>query len=102
MAASRRGKKKKSEGRLGVIGICAVVVVFGILMFSRIEASKDEKAGLYKAEQQLQEQLKAEEDKSKELEERKIYVKTKMYIEEMAKKLGLVYPDELIYRPSED
>lgn len=102
MAASRRRKKKKSEGRLGVIGICAVVVVFGIVMFSRIEASEDENAALYKQEEQLQDQLKAEEDKSKELEERKIYVKTKMYIEEKAKQLGLVYPDELIYRPSED
>lgn len=44
-----------------------------------------------------------EEQRTKELEERKIYVQTKQYIEEVAKeKLGLVMPDEILLKPSED
>ena len=34
-----------------------------------------------------------------ELEELRVYVKTMKYVEERAKQLGLVYPDEIIYKP---
>ena len=38
--------------------------------------------------------------KDKELEEYRIYVQTKQYIEEVAKqKLGLVNPDEILLKP---
>ena len=46
-------------------------------------------------------QLEAEEQRTKELQEYKIYVKTKQYAEEVAKdKLGLVYPDEILLKPT--
>ncbi len=39
-------------------------------------------------------------ERSKELEEYRIYVQTKQYIEEVAKqKLGLVNPDEILLKP---
>lgn len=34
-------------------------------------------------------------------EERKVYVQTKKYVEEVAKQIGFVYPDEVIYKPQE-
>ena len=36
-----------------------------------------------------------------ELKEKEDYVKTDEYIEEMARKMGLVYPDEVIFKPED-
>lgn len=100
--ASRIGRKKKNEGRLGIIGICAVVIAFGVIMFIKTRDVKEEAADLSKKQQQLEQRLEDEEERAGQLEERKIYVQTKKYVEEVAKSLGLVYPDELIYRPDKD
>lgn len=51
-------------------------------------------------EENLEAQKAKENTRAKELEERRIYVQTKQYIEEVAKeKLGLVNPDEVILKP---
>lgn len=100
--ASRIGRKKKNEGRLGIVGICAVVIAFGVIMFIKTRDVKEEAADLSKKQQQLEQRLEDEEERAGQLEERKIYVQTKKYVEEVAKSLGLVYPDELIYRPDKD
>ncbi|MFQ9933239.1 MAG: septum formation initiator family protein [Lachnospiraceae bacterium] len=96
------GRKKKNEGKLGIAGICLVVIIFGIVMYVRTKDAQGQIEELNRDMQKLEEQLKEEELRSEELEEKKVYVKTKMYVEEMAKKLGLVYPDEIIYRPSDN
>ncbi len=83
-----------------MLGICAVVVVFGIVMFVRIGSAKEELDILNTDKAHLEKELESESYRSENLEQRKTYVTTKMYIEEMAKKLGLVYPDEIIYRPT--
>lgn len=100
--ASRIGRKKKNEGRLGIVGICAVVIAFGVIMFIKTRDVKEEAVDLSKKQQQLEQRLEDEEERAGQLEERKIYVQTKKYVEEVAKSLGLVYPDELIYRPDKD
>ncbi len=98
MAASRYRKKKK-ESKLGIMGICLVVIIFGAVMHLRTKDAKEQMEVLSRRQEQLEEQLADEQDRAKRLEERRVYVKTKMYIEEMAKELGLVYPDEIIYKP---
>ena len=48
-------------------------------------------------------QKQKELERKADLEERKVYVQTKQYIEEVAKeKLGLVNPDEILLKPSND
>ncbi len=101
MAVSRR-RKKKNEGRLGIIGICTVVIIFGIVMFVKTREAENQMDELNSDRQQLEEKLDDENQRAEELEEQRVYVKTKMYVEEMAKKLGLVYPDEIIYRPEDN
>ncbi|MDE7431511.1 MAG: septum formation initiator family protein [Lachnospiraceae bacterium] len=49
-----------------------------------------------------QETYEKESERTKELEEQRVYVQTKKYIEEAAKKLGFVYPDELILKPKQN
>ena len=52
-------------------------------------------------EPQLEAQLRDEEERTKKLEEYKVYVKTKQFAEEVAKeKLGLVNPDEILLKPN--
>jgi len=54
-------------------------------------------------EQELQSQLEAEESRREELEKYEEYITTKEYIEKIAKtKLGLVYPNEVIFKEKED
>ena len=43
----------------------------------------------------------AERYVTSELKEKEDYVKTDEYIEEMARKMGLVYPDEVIFKPED-
>ena len=52
-------------------------------------------------EQALQLQLEDAQDEAEYLEERKVYVQTKKYVEEVAKKIGYVYQDEIIYKPED-
>ena len=52
-------------------------------------------------EENLEAQVAKEEERAKQLEEYRVYVQTKQYIEEIAKqKLGLVKPDEILLKPA--
>ena len=51
----------------------------------------------------MQGQIGKEEDYAAQLEEKRIYVQTKQYVEEMAReKLGLVNADELLIKANDD
>ena len=51
-------------------------------------------------EENLNRMLAEEQERAKRLEEQRIYVQTKEYIEKVAKeKLGLVNPDEILLKP---
>ena len=46
--------------------------------------------------------FRSEEQRSKDIEELGKYVQTKKYVEEVAKeRLGLVYPDEILFKAKE-
>ena len=52
-------------------------------------------------EEALAKQVEQEKARANELEEYRVYVQTKQYIEEVAKqKLGLVKPDEILLKPA--
>ncbi len=97
----RGSKKSRYSNKLGVLGIIVVVAVMGILLFSLISKKEDELAKLSKTEDVLQQQYDLEVSRAQQLEEKRIYVKTKKYVEEVAKQLGLVYPNEVIYKPQD-
>lgn len=81
--------------------ICMVLVFLsGVLAVSSLKLQA--KNAQYKAqEEELQAQIKEEEKRSEEVKEYEEYVKTDDYIKETAKqKLGLVDPNEIIFKPS--
>lgn len=98
-------KKKKRQGVFnlaGYIAIFAVVVTIAVVTWLR-GMTLQEKLDAYAArETQLNEMIAQEEDRMSQLEERKKYMQTKQYIEEVAQeKFRLVYPDEIMFKRQE-
>lgn len=97
-------KRKKRKGgwgnRLAIIGITVVVISLAVVVNVK-STSMEKKVMEYQArEESLMRQVENEQKRAAELEERRVYVQTKQYIEEVAKqKLGLVKPDEILLKP---
>lgn len=94
--------RKKKKGKLVTFGISLIVVCFSLAMYGQIKESKEELHKLEREEAKLLEQQDDVQEEAAALEERRIYVQTKKYVEEVAKQIGFVYPDEIIYRPKQD
>ncbi|HAB61303.1 MAG TPA: cell-division initiation protein [Lachnospiraceae bacterium] len=91
---------RKTKKRTGLFTtICLVLMICGIIFYQK--ESLDKKRMTYQEKDKvLQQQIDAETERAEEIEERRAYVQTKKYIEEVAReKLGLVYEDEIILDP---
>lgn len=72
-----------------------IIAVVGINSISL----RQKQAKYIAREQELQQQIDAENARTEELKELETYTKTKKYAEEVAKdKLGLVYDNEIIFK----
>ena len=96
------GRRKRREGwsnRLAIIGITVVVLSLALVVNIK-NHSMEKKVMEYQAkEESLTRQVENEQKRAAELEERRVYVQTKQYIEEVAKqKLGVVKPDEVLLK----
>ena len=103
----RNGKRKTKMNtnanwgnRLALIGITVVVFSLSVVVHFG-KASLEEKDLEYRAKEQNLEKILAEEEaRAAQLEEYRIYVQTKQYVEKVAKeKLGLVKKDEILLKP---
>lgn len=91
--------RARNENRLGMAAaMLAILIMTCVVGINSITLVQKERA--YAArEQELLQQISAEEARTKELEEFATYTKTKKYAEEVAKdKLGLVYENEIIFQ----
>ncbi len=95
-----RNAKVKGKKRNGLkIIALAVLVLFVVIAFNSVSL-QGEKRALEKQYSELQEKLQEEKDRFTMLQDRAAYMQTIRYIEEIAReKLGLVYEDEIIFRP---
>lgn len=79
---------------LALILLACVLTVNAVTLQAKNRNFKQQEA-------ELKEQISEQEQRSKEIEEYEEYVKTDAYIKEVAeKKLGLVDPDEIIFKPA--
>ena len=76
----------------------AAVVFFCGLMLSQIMSSINNNAEKEARKVRLEEQIELEEQRRSELDDEEAYIKTREYIEEKAKSIGYVYPDEIIFK----
>lgn len=95
---SREGKRKRANRKMYIAIVIVVFVILGIVWFANFR-DMGTLSALKNDEAELKEQYKKELKISKELEEKKKFVQTDEYIEDMARKLGLLYPDEVVLQP---
>ena len=102
MATKARYKRRRFQNTAGIIW-SSVVVLIMVTVVAINSVSLVKKANEYKArEEALVAQIETEEQRSAEIAEFEKYTHTRKYIEDTARdKLGLVYPDEIVFR-SED
>ena len=87
---------------MAIMGITLVVMCLAVAINIKGADLKQSDLDYKVREENLDAQVKAEEKRTEELKEYKIYVKTKQYAEEVAKeKLGLVNPDEILLKTTE-
>ena len=85
---------------MAMVGITFVVMSMAVVMHIRGETLREKDLAYQIKEEELTRQLEEESKRAEELEEQRIYVQTKEYIEKVAKeKLGLVNPDEILLKP---
>ena len=105
MKKTRRRRRRyiKQNNKINAMSILGIVAVMCVVVFFR-QVDLEEKNEEYIArEQALTAELEEEQARTKELEEYKKYVQTKQYVEEVAKdKLGLVYENEIIFKPDSE
>lgn len=96
-----RRVNKKRRANLGAVAF-VVLLLCCMVAYKKVNLDLQE-AECQKKIEQLDETKKKEEQRSKEIEEYKDYVKSKQYIEKEARdKLGLVYPDEIVFEADEN
>lgn len=100
--SQREAQKAMKTRRKNLTLVAFVVVVLcGVISFKKIELNQKIEA-YEKKIAQLEVEKAEEEQRTKEIEEYKAYVQTKKFIEQEARdKLGLVYPDEIVFEPEE-
>lgn len=97
MAGKRKSRNLNSK--LPLLGITLVVGVLAFAVGIRSQDLREKEQTYLMREDTLQKEIANEEQRTEDLNEKKVYVKTKQYIEEVARdKLGLVNPDEIILK----
>ncbi len=92
-------RKKKSGTGIGIISL-VVLMLCAIVSYKRIglaQELEDGKITYSRLETRHQEEL----ERTHVIEQYKAYMKTKKYIEDMARKIGLVYKDEILFKAEE-
>ncbi|HIT63339.1 MAG TPA: septum formation initiator family protein [Candidatus Ventrimonas merdavium] len=98
---TRRKRRDRWGNRLAIIGITMVVASLAVVVNVKSTSMKKKDQEYQIREEALMKQKEEEENRANELEEYRVYVQTKQYIEEIAKqKLGLVKPDEILLKPA--
>lgn len=98
----RRRRSRRGGNRKGMIGISAVVLVLLVSLSVQSNTLKQKNAGYAKQQEQLEQQIDAQEKRTKEIQELEEYMQTDEYVAEVARdKLGLVYGDEILFKPEE-
>lgn len=86
----------RRSGMKIILGVAALLTA--VLLFYGMELNQKNQRLLMR-EEQVMAQLKSEEERTKEIDELKDYMKTDRYVEDVARdKLGLVNDNEIIFK----
>lgn len=99
LRSSRKAGNPKRSNKL--VGFVIVVIMVALVFIfnagsNQIKARNEEQAAKI---EKLQQEIESEKKRAEELDEYARYVNTKQFVEDMArKKLGLLYPDEKVFK----
>ena len=92
---------ERTGNKMAMLAVISVVLIFALVLGTRIVSLKAKERQYIEKEQAILARVAEEEERAKKLEEYRVYVQTKQYVEQVAKdKLGLVNPDELLLKPN--
>lgn len=94
-----KARIRAKSNKWGIVGVSLIVLAICGVLLIQMQDLQAKDSDLTKRKQELETRLEEEKQRTEELKEKKIYVQTKMYVEEVAKKLGYVYPDEMLIKP---
>ncbi|HIW80992.1 MAG TPA: septum formation initiator family protein [Candidatus Acetatifactor stercoripullorum] len=99
MARRKIAYRKRHQNRFSMFLVTLVVIMIMVAVAVQ-SVELEQKIEAYAArEEQLKEQIAAEDERTQEIEEYRKYTQTKAYVEEVAKdKLGLVYEGEILFK----
>lgn len=100
---NNRSRVMKKKRRKNLAGIAIVVMLLcSVVAYKRIDLNERAAEGQKKLND-LEKIKEAELERTDEIADYKAYVESKQYIEQEARdKLGLVYPDEIVFEAEED
>lgn len=79
--------------------IITVVLMMLVVVAVKSVELREKRATYLAREEQLMQEIEAEQERTEDIEEYQKYTQTKKYVEEVAKeKLGLVYEGEIIFK----
>ena len=89
---------KKPQNLLSMTLISLIVIMLIVALKVNCARLEEKKATLVSRQNYLTEQIKKEEQRTEEIEAYRQYTQTLKYVEDIAKeRLGLGYPDEIIF-----
>ena len=98
-----RIKRQKRSNIIAMVSAIAVVLVLSIAIWNGKQTLAQKNITYEDKKEELSQQIAEQESRSLSIEEYKKYVQTKKYIEEIAKqKFGLIYRDEIVFKPSSE
>lgn len=100
MRRKKRIRNRKSSNKLISFVIVLVVMILSVFLGMKGNEIKAQNTDARKQIEELKDQLSDAKQKSKDLDEYSKYVNTKQFVEDIARsKLGLIYPNEIIFKP---
>lgn len=97
-----KARSQAKSNKWGIVSVSVIVLAICGVLLIQMKDLQEKDSRLTKEKEQLEEHLEKEKQRTVQLEEQRIYVQTKMYVEEVAKRLGYVYPDEILFKPSKN
>ena len=95
----RRQRRRSQNHKSSVLAISAVVLLLTVMVSANSMTLKAKNREYQAQVTELNEQIKAEKNRAKEIKELEKYVGTDKYVEDVAKeKLGLVHNNEIIFK----
>ena len=99
--APKRKRNVNSRSAVAMVLVTIGVIVLAVVVGLRVNSLQEKENQYLEKEAALLAQIAEQEERAEKLEEYRVYVQTKQYIEKEAKeKLGLVNPDEILLKPN--